>query len=393
MSRTEFTFENIENKVPDIPDGSNVPTFDEEFGHGEKLYSERLKSRRLIKSKIKPLYLDALKRKREILKRPFYKLQCTPPHGPPFDEYKEKHVGNHIFDREILSTKEHLEILATPKRDHLRYVKRFQCNYEKRYFHNCSTRIDVLATPKKLKIEGNFNDFAHLYSARQRLNMSNYLIKSQIKFTSIETALMFIKEEERNKKRSSGKINRELREIQKTISNSRKKYVEKIVMAIWEVMKEFLTSPCPGGSADTSALEKVINQQILRHIDGSAQTSNFRKTIKNLSANLALWMYSFIQTCGFGDIFNPPTYQIDDSQLTAEQQEFKKSIIPVDDFIPIDESSSSSGIIDEECCIEDDGDAGEPADEQPTEEQQPPPEGDAPPPEGGETEEPKEEPA
>lgn len=403
MPRSQFTFDNIDNKVPDISDGSNLPTFDEEFTLGAKLYSDRLRIRRQIKSKIKPLYLDALKRKQDILKRPFYKLQCTYAKEPPFEEYEEKHVGNFIFDREILSNKEHIDLLSKPRRDYQRHVKKVQCNYVKRYFPNCTTRIDVLASPKKLKIEGNFNDYAHLYNARQRLNMSNYLIKSQIKFTSIETALTFIKEEEKMKKRGDGRTERQLRVVQKEISKSRRKYVEKIVMAIWEVMKEFLTSPCPGGAADTSALEKVINQQIMRHIEGSAQTSNFKKTINNLSANLALWMYSFIQTCGFGDIFNPPVYHIDDSQLNAEEEEFKKSIIPVDDFIPVDESSSSSGIIDEECCIEEDANAGEqppPQEEQPTEEppegqENPPPEGENPPPEGtpppeGEAQQPEE---
>lgn len=355
MPRNEFNFDNIDNRVPIIPDGSNAPTFDEEFNHGMKLYTDRIRTRKLIKSQIKPLYLDALKRKQEILKRPFYKFQCSFTKGPPFEKYDDcKHIGNFIFDREILTTKEHIDILAKPKRDLKRYIQNMHCNYVKRYFPNCTTRIEFLATPKRLKIEGNFNDYAHLYNARQKLNLSNYLVKSRIKFTSIETALTYIKEEEKMKKRGSGRIKRELRKVERAIAESRAKYVKKIVMAIWEVMKDFLTSPCAGAAADTTALENVIYQQITRNIDSNTNTSSFQKTLKNLSGNLALWTYSFIQTCGFGDIFSQfPTRYMDDS-TTAEQEELKRGIIPVEDYIPIDDSSSSSGIIDEECCIEDD---------------------------------------
>lgn len=356
MPRAEFNFDNIENRVPIIPDETSAPTFDAEFNNGMRLYTERIQTRKLIRSKIKPLYLDALKRKQEILKRPYYKLQCSYAKGPPFEKYDDcKHIGNFIFDREILTTTEHIDILAKPRRDLKRYFQNIQCNYVKRFYPNCTTRIEFLATPKRLKIEGNFNDYSHLYSARQKLNLSNYLVKGHIKFTSIETALTYIKEEEKAKKRGSGRLNRQVKRIQSAIAESRAKYVKKIVMAIWEVMKDFLNSPCAGGPVDLSALENVIYQQITRHVDVDANNSSFQKTLKNLSANLALWTYSFIQTCGFGDIFSlAPARYIGDVKLSKEDEELQKGIIPVDDFIPIDESSSSSGIIDEDCCIEDD---------------------------------------
>ncbi|KAM7355403.1 reduction in Cnn dots 7 [Cochliomyia hominivorax] len=266
-----------------------------------------------------------------------YKYFCVCPRYNP--KYTCKHSGNIIIDRDILTSKEHIVYLATPKPNLAAPRKLPQYYLKKSIIANCTARINHLAKPDLRLVNQTLNNFNHILNRRRKHLLNEHLLPSNdVEYTSIQKALEWLNEEHRLKRVAKRKERLRCQKLKRKILKRQRKQIKKIVCVVFEKMKDFLLNDqfvMDEGSALVSVILETLREFSDKHF---YITNNLQEYQKILSSNLAVWINKFISNLNIHIEDEPPIqYEAELPQTEKPTQELS-SFLPIDDYI-----SQSSG--------------------------------------------------
>ncbi|XP_058985103.1 uncharacterized protein LOC131805655 [Musca domestica] len=285
-----------------------------------------------------------------------YKYFCVCPRYNP--QYPCQHSGNVVVDRDVLTPREHIVYLSTPRANHAapRRMPRF---YQKKFIlPNCTARINRLASPDLKRVSETFTNFRHILSKRHRSALKEHLQqKPKVEYTSIATALEWMAEERRLKKVAKRMERLRCQKISRQILRKQRTQIKKIICVLFEEMREFLLND-QFIMDDGSPLVEVILETLREFTDREFfVTNNLKEYQKILSLNLAVWINKFISNLNI-HIAESPQQQNEQQQ---QQQmappmsdgilhEMPQSFLPLADYIPYTSSSETNSIDQRQAC-------------------------------------------
>lgn len=168
-----------------------------------------------------------------------YRYFCVCPRYKP--QYKCKHSGNIIIDRDVLSQEEHIVYLATPKPNFAAPRQMPHYYLKKTILSNCTARINRLAKPDLKLVSYTLNNFQHVISRRHKRSLTKRLEqKPEVEYTSIQKALDWLGEEKRLRRVAQRKERLRCQKLKRKIGQRQRQQIKKIICVLFEEMKEFL---------------------------------------------------------------------------------------------------------------------------------------------------------
>lgn len=341
----------IPDVVEDIANEDPQSVMDE-IARCRRLYEKRQKLKKLKAIDIKPLYYEHKKKRDLIAKYPVDKCWIT---YPKRKVVPCKHTGKIIIDRDILTKNEHINFLAEPKPCFARKLMCPQRCCIRRYLPNCTTRVVCLSHPMPRRVKNTWEDYHHVLSIRQAMNLRKTLQKPPLDLTSIDNALTYIHEESRLQNVVKKEANRKCNNIKKKLLKVERHQMTNIILALYEIMKEYFTSNQFQMNPDeVNCLSRILERKIAAfcNCDYKNSTSHVRQLLKAFSINLAIWIHKFTSNCGFKND-NVDSEEEEETKDKCKPFEHPEFLLPVEDYISYHSTVSSENMPEEEYDLED----------------------------------------
>ncbi|XP_073835873.1 reduction in Cnn dots 7 [Musca autumnalis] len=335
---------NFEEIPHEIDDASTKPPRSTRTVLEEITARQHLLQERSIKCKNIPPFYEKPKKRPQ---RYTYKYFCVCPRYNP--QYPCQHSGNVVVDRDVLTPREHIVYLSTP-RENKAAPRRLPRFYQKKFvLPNCTARINKLAAPDIKRVMHTLANFKHILPKRHRSALKEHMApKPKVEYTNIATALEWMEEERRLKKVAKRMERLRCQKISRQILHRQRTQIKKIVCVLFEEMREFLLND-QFIIDDNSPLVGVILETLKEFTDKEFfVTNNLKEYQKILSLNLAVWINKFISNLNIHIAESPEQYEQRQQQEQSTSMpntllhEMPQSFLPVADYISYTSSSETN---------------------------------------------------
>ncbi|XP_020816534.1 uncharacterized protein LOC110190409 [Drosophila serrata] len=294
------------------------------------------------------------KRIRRLVKYPakemqgLYRFICVCPRYQPCYVPSEP-TGQIIIDRDVLSRKEHICFLATPKKDFMSPqlapgAQRPRYYTKKIVVNQCTARVERLADPHPMRVSDTFKYFKDYLSPRHIAALENQMKpKPPVEAMTMERALEYMEEEIRQRRAAKRVHKRRCKGLKKRILQRQQKQMQKIICVLFEEMKDFLLND-QFIVDENSPLCCIILERLREFTDQEFYTtSNLREYQRILANNLTVWINKFISNL---NIYLTPQQQAPEQRPMIAYND-PEQFVPLSDYISLSEELGVEEMVDD----------------------------------------------